>query len=77
MLIAGDSSAAGVGAETQLAALSGQLAARLSQHHALGWRLEAATGATTRSTLAWFDAAVIALGINDVTRAMPVRVWEA
>ncbi|MCA0873632.1 SGNH/GDSL hydrolase family protein [Seohaeicola saemankumensis] len=85
VLIAGDSSAAGVGAETQQAALSGQLAARLSRHHALRWRLEAVTGATTRSTLARlraleperFDVAVIALGVNDVTRAVPVRVWTA
>lgn len=85
LLITGDSSAAGVGADTQQAALSGQLAARLSHGHTLRWRLEAETGATTRSTLARlqaletqrFDVAVVALGVNDVTRAVPVRVWVA
>jgi len=83
LLIIGDSSAAGVGARAQEAALSGQLANALAPHFRLTWRLEARTGATTRTTLASlsrlppepFDAAVIALGVNDVTRAVPRRRW--
>ncbi|WP_171177738.1 SGNH/GDSL hydrolase family protein [Ruegeria sp. HKCCD8929] len=76
LLIAGDSSAAGVGAETQAQALSGQLVQRLAQDYRVAWRLEATTGHTTRDTLdrlrqidGPFDVAVTALGVNDVTRA--------
>lgn len=85
LLIVGDSSAAGVGARSQDEALSGQLALRLSRQYALRWRLEALTGATTRSTLARlqnlpeapFDVAIVALGVNDVTRMVPVNRWIA
>lgn len=77
LLITGDSSAAGVGAGTQSEALSGQLVQQLSRRCAVTWRLEAATGHTTRDAIArlrslhghTFDCAVIALGVNDVTRA--------
>lgn len=83
LLIAGDSSAAGVGAETQDTALSGRLVARLAETRRVTWRLEAQTGATTRDTLRrlsampaqTFDIAVTALGVNDVTRATPLRRW--
>ena len=51
-LIIGDSSAAGVGAQTQDEALAGQLVAALGAHHTVHWQLIAATGATTASTLA-------------------------
>ncbi len=84
LLILGDSSAAGVGAVHQNDALSGRLAVELDGFD-LHWRLEARTGATTASTLAAlqampqgrFDAAVIALGVNDVTRQVPLRRWLA
>ena len=85
VLIVGDSSAAGVGAPTQDAALSGQLVSALSVHFAVTWRLEAATGATTKTALARlthlsaepFDIAVLALGVNDVTRLVPRAQWAA
>jgi len=84
LLILGDSSAAGVGVAHQEAALSGCLADELADFD-LRWRLEARTGATTASTLAAlqalppqpFDAAVVALGVNDITRQVPLRRWLA
>lgn len=83
LLILGDSSAAGVGAVTQEDALSGQLAKRLSRNRQVIWQLEAQTGDTTKDALArldrmrpaQFDLAVVALGVNDVTRAVPLEVW--
>lgn len=85
LLIVGDSSAAGVGAPTQDAALSGRLVAELGRRYRVAWRLEARTGATTGTALdslsrldpERFDVAVIALGVNDVTRLVPRRVWAA
>ncbi|WP_367646356.1 SGNH/GDSL hydrolase family protein [Ruegeria arenilitoris] len=77
LLIAGDSSAAGVGAGTQEQALSGQLVKLLSRQFSVEWRLVATTGHTTGDTIedlrgieGQFDAAVTALGVNDVTRAV-------
>ena len=75
VLIAGDSSAAGVGADHQDRALAGQLAARLGGRFTVDWWLRARTGYRTADTLSWlasmparpFDVAVIALGVNDVT----------
>lgn len=85
LLIAGDSSAAGVGAASQKQALSGQLVSALAQHYHVTWRLAAKTGATTKSTLASlaqftperFDVVVTALGVNDVTRVVSRRRWIA
>jgi lysophospholipase L1-like esterase len=85
LLIAGDSSAAGVGCDHQDKALSGQLVARLAARHCLTWRLEATTGATTADTIARletlppepFDVVIIALGVNDTARMVPRRQWEA
>jgi len=85
LLITGDSSAAGVGAPSQTQALCGQLVARLATRHTVTWRLVAKTGATTSSTLRTlaaqppdrFDLAVVALGVNDVTRATSRRQWVA
>lgn len=83
LLILGDSSAAGVGAAHQDQALSGQLVSRLAQRHLVTWRLEAKTGNTTKDALAHldrmtseaFDLAVVALGVNDVIRAVPLELW--
>lgn len=83
LLIIGDSSAAGVGAEAQDAALAGQLAARLAESHRVHWRLIARTGATTAEALArlsdeppgQFDVAVSVFGVNDVTRLVPLELW--
>lgn len=85
LLIVGDSSAAGVGAPNQAAALAGQLTTRLARSHAVSWRLIARTGATTATTLARlhreppapFDIAVTALGVNDVTHSVPLARWQA
>ncbi|WP_171101294.1 SGNH/GDSL hydrolase family protein [Ruegeria sp. HKCCD7255] len=83
LLVAGDSSAAGVGAGTQAQALSGQLVAALAPRYTVEWRVEATTGHTTQDTLARlqtldhaFDVAVTALGVNDVTRAVSRREFE-
>lgn len=83
LLIVGDSSAAGVGAAAQADALAGQLAEGLAGTHRLHWRLVARTGATTADTIARleteeaerFDVAVTALGVNDVTHAVPLTRW--
>lgn len=83
LLVLGDSSAAGVGADHQDQALSGQLVDRLARTRRVTWRLEAETGHTTKDALArldrmgpaQFDVAVVALGVNDVTRAVPLRLW--
>lgn len=83
LFVVGDSSAAGVGAGTQAAALTGNLVAELAPRFRLSWRLEAATGATTAGSIARlqrmppepFDVAVIALGVNDVTHATSRRTW--
>ncbi|QUJ75476.1 SGNH/GDSL hydrolase family protein [Sulfitobacter albidus] len=83
LLILGDSSAAGVGAQTQDAALAGQLTSALAAHHSVAWRLIARTGITTAETLAEarqsppppHDVAVIVLGVNDVTHLARQRQW--
>ena len=82
LLIAGDSSAAGVGAGTQDQALSGHLVAQLARHYCVEWRLEATTSHTTQDTLDrlsalqdQFDMAVTALGVNDVTRGVTRRAF--
>ena len=75
LLILGDSAAAGVGTTSQVNALSGQLFARLSPHHALHWQLLAKTGHRARDGLDALkrepslrcDVALTSLGVNDVT----------
>jgi len=84
LLIVGDSSAAGVGAETQASALSGQLASTLAQHFHLSWRLIAKAGRDVRSVLGSidaapqedFDVAVVAVGVNDVTGGTSSKQWR-
>ena len=84
LLIAGDSSAAGVGAAHQDQALTGQLVQRLAPRWQVHWRLEATTGHRTADTLQRlmalpaqpFDVAVLALGVNDVTGAVPQGRFE-
>jgi lysophospholipase L1-like esterase len=85
ILIIGDSSAAGVGAPTQDAALAGQLATALCPEHRVSWKLIASTGATTPTTLAALkagtlpaaDIVLVILGVNDVTRGGPMVRWLA
>jgi len=76
LLIAGDSSAAGVGVATQDDALAGQLLPLLSQRcdARVHWTLRARSGLTTEQTLQLLnetalpvsDVAVIVTGVNDV-----------
>ena len=81
LLVAGDSSAAGVGVTTQREALAQQLARSLAarckvQVH---WQLLARTGLTTAGTLALLqaqpglqaDLAAIVTGVNDVVDQVP------
>lgn len=83
LLIVGDSAAAGVGEKTQDTALLGQLVQRLSQHTMVEWDLIARTGGTTATTTQWlrdtpakpYDAVVVSLGVNDVTRQIPLQKW--
>lgn len=85
LLILGDSAAAGVGAESQELALSGQLAARLARRFDLRWKLVAQTGATTRDALQTlaalpgerYDVVVTSLGVNDVTGGRSTTRWIA
>lgn len=74
ILILGDSSAAGVGAHHQVAALSGQFVARLATKFRIQWHLQAQTGATTASAIEalefiprqTYDVILTGLGVNDV-----------
>jgi len=84
LLMAGDSAAAGVGAETQDAALAGRLVERLSEHLQVQWRLSARTGLTTAQIAArlagaadgGFDVAVLSAGVNDVTGRLDPGQWR-
>ena len=84
LFVLGDSAAAGVGADTQAAALAGQLALSLARSFHLQWRLFAFTGATTadmldrlrRETAVDYDVAVTSLGVNDVTARCSLRIWR-
>lgn len=81
LLIAGDSSAAGVGVAHQRLALAGQLVPALARAASvqLHWQLLARSGLTTAQTLAWLreanpahaDVAVIVTGVNDVVDQVP------
>lgn len=81
LLIAGDSSAAGVGVVHQRDALAGQLAAHLAKvcGARVDWQLVAQSGLTTAQTLrllqreplSHFDVAVIVTGVNDVVDQVP------
>lgn len=83
VLIAGDSSAAGVGVSTQSQALSGQLVGLLSRKARVDWQLIARCGDTTPAALARLksarprhaDVAVTGLGVNDVIRGTRLSVW--
>ncbi|THD75926.1 SGNH/GDSL hydrolase family protein [Thalassobius vesicularis] len=74
LLVLGDSSAAGVGVDHQDQALSGHLVRALSTDFSVEWQLLASTGATSSDALSVLpqatplDVAVLALGVNDVTR---------
>ncbi len=83
LLIAGDSSAAGVGVVHQSQAFSGYLSRALQRHagRPVRWWLHARTGLTTRELHELLrgaapeaaDIAVIATGVNDVIDLVPVQ----
>ena len=83
LLIAGDSAAAGVGAELQAQALSGQLAQLLAKDFRVSWTLVATTGHTTAQALqqlrelppATYDVVVTSLGVNDLTGRTSAGLW--
>jgi lysophospholipase L1-like esterase len=81
LLVAGDSSAAGVGVVTQRQALAVQLAAAIARacRAQVHWRLVARSGLNTAQTLALLreqphelaDVAVVCTGVNDVVEQVP------
>ena len=84
LLVAGDSSAAGVGVARQRQALAPQLGERVAEH--LGarvrWRLHAQSGLTSAQTLALLqqaaplapaEIAVVVTGVNDLIDQVPSR----
>ncbi len=83
LLILGDSSAAGVGAESQDEALLGVLLSRVSEWSGVAWHLHARTGAKTANVLRSidridrqpFDVVVSVFGVNDVTSGIGINDW--
>lgn len=83
VLITGDSAAAGVGADTQKTALSGQLIEYLAQHYTVTWLLTAVSGLDSKGMLellenteaAKFDVVIVSMGVNDVTSLMAPSKW--
>jgi lysophospholipase L1-like esterase len=83
LLIAGDSSAAGVGVAHQDQALAGHLSRALHRHSArpVRWELHARAGLTTQQVFALLraaepppaDVAVVLSGVNDVIDLVPTR----
>lgn len=89
VLIAGDSSAAGVGVADLADAMPGRFTRALAAHigRAVQWRLCARTGLTAAglhehldhdlAARPVFDVAVIVVGVNDVTARRSARHWLA
>ena len=85
ILIVGDSAAAGVGVEQQEQALLGQLLACLQDHYQVTYQLHAKTGRTTAQLISAVqklpvqkvDVVISSIGVNDVTRLMPIERWSA
>ena len=83
LLVLGDSAAAGVGAQSQSEALSGQLVAALQNEFCVEWHVVAKTGWRTHDAIRAvealpvqpFDLVVTSLGVNDVTASVPLSHW--
>ncbi|MGR5065186.1 SGNH/GDSL hydrolase family protein [Photobacterium sp. DNB22_13_2] len=83
ILLLGDSAAAGVGAEHQSQALSGQLISALQHQFHVEWQLIAKTGFTTKQVLQsallhpkqMYDVVVVSAGVNDVTKPTSAAKW--
>ena len=87
VLIFGESTAAGVGADTQMEALGGQVAVAFAAalDRPIAWRVVGKNGVTARRASAELtpqlenyacDLVIIALGANDTFRLRPVTVWQ-
>lgn len=85
LLVIGDSSAAGVGAQSQDEVLLGHLTRDLSRDWDVTCTLWAKSGATLATTLAMlddmppeeFDIAFVTLGLNDVKNGVRFQAWVA
>lgn len=85
LLILGDSSAVGMGVDTQDDALLGQIKQTLGTDFTLTFDLVAVTGARTADALNWlsnlpadsYDVVVTAFGVNDVTKGTSLRRFLA
>lgn len=85
LLITGDSAAAGVGASSQLEALSGRLSGLLAERFDVHWQLNAQTGLSASELLerleltapAAVDVAVVSIGVNDVTGRTSLTRWRS
>ncbi len=85
VLVIGDSSALGVGVQTQDDALLGRLTARLAPLARVEFDLVAVIGAKTVDAVGWldqlpraeYDVVITALGVNDVTKATPLSRFMA
>jgi lysophospholipase L1-like esterase len=83
LLILGDSAAAGVGANIQADALSGQLSEQLAPHFHTDWQLWAKNGYTSQNILNVlntqsaepFDVVLISIGVNDITSGLSQAAW--
>ena len=83
LLIAGDSSAAGVGARTQDDALAGHLSRELAAllGGAVRWQLVAQTGARSEDVLHLLkhgsvrkaDVGIVVVGVNDIAKEVPLQ----
>jgi len=83
LLILGDSAAAGVGVEHQDDALLGAILHELKNNFEIEWKLQAKTGDTSSKVIhaldqievQHYDVIVTSVGVNDVTKLIPVEVW--
>lgn len=85
LLVFGDSASVGVGVEHQDQGLIGHTLRGLVETFDVTWAIWGKTGGTTASTLELlaakprrpFDVAITSLGVNDVTRQVPLKRWLA
>ncbi|OTG79468.1 lipase [Acinetobacter sp. ANC 5054] len=83
ILIVGDSAAAGVGVDTQQDALLGAVIDALKMDYAIDWKLHAKSGDGTGQIIKniktlqnrHYDVVLTSVGVNDVTKLMPAKVW--
>ena len=84
ILVIGDSAAAGVGATTQMGALTGLLYSNLVKHGPTRVTLNAKTGFKSEDVLKLlhempaehFSSVLVSIGVNDVTKFVPLKRWR-